>query len=147
MIVCAGAPSTNLKPGRVALRGQGPNFCVGRTVSENTLLLGKFRIPSRQFWGNREGVRIILDETDQEIEIVTKDETCAIPWMAYTAGQTLPAGAVIGGHLADGSHTYIAKMTIGNSESFGYYNPNNKMGYYEFHGTHTTTSMDILVLI
>ena len=121
---------------------------MARTIIENTLLLGKFHIITKYFWANNAGVSVgPIYPANQEIELLTKDEACAVPWMAYTVGQTLPDGAVIGGHLADGSLTYVAKITHDSEEAFGYYSPMNTLAYYEKTGIHTTMSMDILVLI
>ena len=134
--------------GRVRVQGENPILCVARMISENTFLLGKLNFRAGIFRANNGGVSVgPIDDTDQEIDILTKDETCSVPWMAYTAGQTLPAGAVTGGHLADGSITYVAKIIHGSAESFGYYTPTTSLAYYEFKGIHTATSMDILVLI
>ena len=60
---------------------------------------------------------------NQNFEILTKDAACPLPWMPYTAGEPLPSGAVTGGHLADRSVLYVAKIVDNNYMFFGYYNP------------------------
>ena len=80
-------------------------------------------------------------ETDEDIELLTVDATCPLPWMSYTAGELLPIGAVTGGHLADGSETYVVKVNNNNDEFvvFGYYNNHSALVYYEGYGVQTTT--------
>ena len=68
-------------------------------------------------YANREGVQIgpVL-ETYQDIELLTVDATCPLPWMSYTACEPLPVGAVTGGRLADGSETYVVKVIHNKNE-------------------------------
>ena len=79
--------------------------------------------------------------------IPCKDVTCPLPWMSYRAGDQLPFGTVTGGQLADGTVTYVVKVNHQGYISFGYYEPNAAVAYYERFGVQTTTSMDILVLL
>ena len=131
---------------RVPVRA--PNSYVARIAKGSTLLLGKFDITQGRFWSNNNGVRAgPIYEIDQEIDFLTKHQACTVIWMAYTAGQTLPVGAVIGGHVADGSVTHVARMTHNGREVLGYYHPKTKLAYYEQMGKQTATLMDILVLI
>ena len=118
-------------------------------MNGENVLLGKFKICYGKYYANDEGVAIgPIFETGQEIESLTKDVTCTMPWMAYTAWETLPDRAVTGGRLADGSPTYVTKITHTDQRLvFGYCNPKTKLAYNEATGPHTTTSMDILVVI
>ena len=120
---------------------------VARIVSKNILLIGKYRNVNRDFWANREGARVHVHETNQQIYILTKDEACSVLWMDYIAGKTLRVGTVTGGHLADGSVTYAAKITHDGQDVFGYHNPKSELAYYEFGGVWTAASMQILVLM
>ena len=45
-----------------------------------------------------------------------------VPWSS-TSGADLPTGAIMGGHLDDGTDLYVAKMLVGNSMLLGYHNP------------------------
>ena len=137
------------EPGRVPVQAyQGSQMLyVARIVSENNLLIGKYRSVNRYFWANREGARVHVHETNQHIEILTKHEACSVLWMDYIAGKTLPVGAVTGGHLADGSVTCLVKITHGGQYVFGYYNSKSELAYYEMAGVRTATSMQILVLV
>ena len=134
------------KPGwvtvRVAIRD------VARIVRADSVLIGNFYFRRGQVWANKKGVSIgPINEADQDIELLMKDATCPLPWIPYTAGEPLPFGAVAGGHLADGSAIYVAKMIHNSYAVFGYYNPTSSLAFYETNGIHTTTSMDILMLI
>ena len=120
---------------------------VARIVSENILLIGKYRSLDRDFWANKEDVRIRAYATNQSIEILTSENACSVLWMDYTAGKALHVGAVAGGHLADGTVTYVAKIMHNGQHVFGYYNSKRELAYYELSGVHTAASMQILVLM
>ena len=136
---------SNQEPGSVTVRVAAGN--VARIVSVDTVLIGNSYPRSGQFWSNMEGVSVgPIREVDQDIELLIKDATCPFPWMSYTAGEPHPSGAVAGGHLDDGSATYVARVIHGGYAVIAYYSPKSSLAYYESGGTHTTTSMDILVL-
>ena len=129
---------------------QGTHGYAARITSDGAVLIGTiYNSSSAVFWANKEGVSIgPVYEADQDIELLLKDATCPLPWMPYTAGEPLPSGAVAGGRLTDGSAMYVAKIISGKGHVvFGYYNPKPALAYYESNGIHTTTSMDILVLL
>ena len=121
---------------------------LARIKTDDALVVGKFHANlGGHFWANKEGVAIgPLYETDQDIEFLTMDPNCTLPWMPYTAGGLLPDGAVSGGHLLDGSVTYVSKI-INDLLVFGYLNTKTKLVYYEMGGAKTKTSMEILVLL
>ena len=138
--------SSDREPDWVVLRGT--DGYAARIVSGEALLIGTFYTGAEDFWGNKQSTSIgPVCEADQDIEFLSKDATCPLPWMPYTAGEPLPLGAVAGGHLADGSATYVARVMHNNRFVFGYYNPQSASAYYESGGIHTTTSMDMLVLL
>ena len=128
---------------------QGSHGYAARITSDGAVLIGTIYTSPAAFWANKQGVSIgPVYEADQDIELLLKDATCPLPWMPYTAGEPLPLGAVAGGHLADGSAIYVAKIISGGwLVVFGYYNPESAIAYYESFGVHTATSMDILVLL
>ena len=134
------------EPGSVTVRVGSVD--VARIVSGDTVLIGNFDFLSRQFWFNVKGVSFgPIYEADQDIELLIKDATCSLPWMPYIAGEPLPFGAVAGGHLADGTATYVAKVIRNRYAVIGHYNPKSPLAYHEFGGIHTPISMDILVLL
>ena len=95
-----------------------------------------------------EGIKVgPINGIEHDIEFLFKDADCPLLWMPYTVGDPLPFGSVFGGHLADGSATYVVKEVIPNSVAFGYYSSKSALAYYASGGVHTTTSMDISVLI
>ena len=139
-----------VEPGRVPFKVLNTYYSyVAKISSENNVFIWRFNIQSGKFWANKKGILIgPIRTTDQEIAILTKSEDCTVPWLAYTAGETLPDGAVAEGRLADGSPTYVAKVNHGGRLGLGYYNPKSKLVYYEaYTEAHTSTSMDILVLV
>ena len=75
------------------------------------------------------------------------DPTCTLLWMNYTAGGSLPRGAISGGYLSDGSKTYVSKVVHENKLSFGYYNIGSQMAYYEQDDVHTTRTMEQFLLL
>ena len=132
----------------VEVRFLGKIIYLARMITENTLLVGKFNHGDGWFWANNDGVRVgpVL-EKDQNIEFLTMDPACTLPWMAYMAGGLLPVGIVSGGLLPDGSTTYVSKVTHHDLLTFGYYNAETERVYYELGGVHTKASMEILVLL
>ena len=70
------------------------------------------------------------------------------PWMSHTAGEPLLVGVIIGGHLADGSATYVVKVNDNNEfVVLDYFATKSALAYYEDYGVHTATSMEILVMV
>ena len=99
------------EPGWVPVVGKNGDNYVARTVSGDVSLIGTYDTYSSAFWANNAGMAVgPVKQTDQDIEFLTKDPACPLPWMSYTAGEPLPSGAVIGGRLVDGSATYVAKV-------------------------------------
>ena len=137
---------SNQEPGWVTVRVASAD--VARIFSGDVVLIGNFYFQIREFWANNQGLNIgPVYEVDQDVELLMKDATCPLPWMPYTAGEPLPIGAFAGGHLADGSATYVAKVVHNDYVVFGYYHPTSALAFYETGGIYTTTSMEILLLI
>ena len=126
------------KAGWVPIQERNGHIYVGRTTSNDLLIIGSFFVGGGELCTNREGERMCFVAENQNIEILTKDTACPLPWMPYTAGEPLPSGAVAGGHLADGSALYVMKIAD---------NPKESLAYYEHSGARTTTSMEMLILL
>ena len=122
---------------------------VGRAVIGDSVVIGNLYHRSGHFWANAEGIGIsLMDGANSDVEILTKDVACPLPWMPYIAGETLPYGAVTGGRYADGSDTYVVKvMHSTGTPSWGYYHPASALAYYELWGALTASSMEILVIL
>ena len=136
--------------GLVPVQIAGGYRYVARLGGNDVIPVGSFRETLRDFYANMEGEVIgPVYDSDQNIEILTKNAACQVPWMSYTAGEPLPFGAVPGGRLPDGSATYVAKVAhhSDGEQLVGYYNSKSGLAFYEYYGTQTTTSMDILVLL
>ena len=83
-----------------------------------------------------------------EIDILTVDPACNLPWMSYTSGAPFPTGAVIGGNLADGTTLYVVYVDDGtNRPAYGYYNPTSEVAHYEIGGGRESTTMRLLILL
>ena len=123
--------------------------CLARIAIGNTLLIGKFVVaPLNTFWANNEGAQLVpVSETDQDIEFLSVDPACPVPWIPYTAGESLPFGVISGGHLSDGSITYVSKVIVNGYTVFDYYHARSELACYEYGGAQTTTSMELLVLL
>ena len=62
-----------------------------------------FKTPlSAELWANKECVSVFpVYGAGQDLELLIKDATCHLPWMAYTTGEPRLNGAVTGGHLTN----------------------------------------------
>ena len=141
---------THREAGRIPVQAQfgGSVIHLARMITNSTLLIGKFVVDRNKFWANNEGMRVgHISETGEGVEFLTMDLTCTLLWMNYTAGGILPDGVISGGYLPDGSKTYASIVAHGGKLSFGYYNRESQVTYYEQLGVHTTRSMEILVLL
>ena len=128
------------EPGRVPVNEKiHQHIRTGRVLTNGALVVGKVD-PSGIFYANDHGTEI---SERNNIEFLTKDPTCTVLWMPYTTDETLPIGAVSGGRLSDGSITYVCKL----SHLICYYDEGTQQAYYANSGAHTTTTMEILVLV
>ena len=134
--------------GRLPVEVQDRNArYLARIKTQDTLLVGKFRPESGMFLANNEGERVgSIHESDHDVEFLTMDPACTLPWMPYTAGAILPAGVISEGVLPDRSTTYVCKVTQGARFVFGYYNTEAQLGFYEWYGPNTNMSINILYI-
>ena len=121
---------------------------LARIKTCDSLLVGKFLPETGVIFANNEGevVGPIL-ELDQDIEFLTMDPACTLTWMPYTAGGLLPVGVISEGPLSDGSITYVSRVTHKDSLTFGYYNTEAELAFYDWHGPRTKTSIEVVVLL
>ena len=119
---------------------------LGRLMSPNSYALPvKFFNSSRRAWSVLDG-----EQTKRGTkEILNIQNGCGVIWVSYTAGDTIPTGAVVGGYLArdGGIDLYVVRGRALGFEIFGYYNPVNALGYVALNGANSLTSMEMLVLI
>ena len=120
------------------------------TCSVGRLRINTHVVPGKYFHG-RDDLWSVLNgvEVGHGVkEILTVNHNGQVAWMPFRAGDTLPVGAVAGGHLGDnGSLLYVMRATAGSLHPFGYYNPLTVLGYLPQHGVVEVTNMDILVLL
>ena len=124
------------------------NLYLARLLIGDALVVGKFKPFNGNFLVNNGNVDVgPIKEIDYNIEFLTIDPNCTELWIPYTAGELLPDGVISGGHLTDGSTTYVTKVIHDNVLAFGYYNTEFELAYYKQRGLHTTSSMELLVLL
>ena len=125
---------------------------IARLVIGQALVVGKFLERYGKIFGNDEGtsVEVAYDETLGH-GLLMSDPACTLSWLQYIPHTEIPSGAVIGGHLADGSPTYVAKVYhTRNGNNYlvpGYYNTKTGMAYAEAWGPQTSTDMMMLILL
>ena len=137
------------EPGRVPVQMHDGHetVYVARVLRSNALIPGKYVTTGKAFWCSIEGEKtgpINLDD----VSVLTADPACTLPLMPYTSGAPIPPGAVVGGHLADGTTLYVVYVDDGtNRPAYGYYNPSSEIAHYEMHGSRTITTMRLLILL
>ena len=137
------------EPGRVPVQMHDGHetVYVARVLRSNALIPGKYATSGNGFWCSIEG-----DATGpinlEDVSVLTTDPACTLPLMPYTSGAPIPPGAVIGGHLADGTNLYVMYVEDGSKQpAYGYYNPSSRVAHWEMHGSQTTTTMLLLILL
>ena len=136
------------EPGRVAF-GASKNRPAARIKRGEALVVGKYVADHNpRIFANNQGERIVaVQGSGNVIEVLTTIASCPLFWVRYTGGNPLPRGVVVGGYLANGKATYVARVQYSTALTCGYYNPDTEMAYYEFRRTRTSSTMEILILI
>ena len=86
-------------------------------------------------------------------EALEVSPACQIQWVQYSAGNDVPLGSIVGGHMASGSCSdlYVVRVTTrrdGHDVNVsGYYDPASQKAYAVFVGAHTYSEMEILVVV
>ena len=119
---------------------------VGRLVTTHRLP-GKYHVLMKHMVSVLDGNTI----TTGEKEILDVQDGCQVIWVSYTAGNTLPLRAVVGGYIAgrgsDDTDLYVIRTTHNGLIIDGYYNPKTNRGHYQYFGAHELSQMDMLVLL
>ena len=136
--------------GFVPVKGAGSY--VARMVIGQALVVTRLMTRRMRIYGNHDGTQIDVpyDETLGH-ELLMADPACTLSWVQHIPHTEIPSGAVIGGHLADGSPTHVAKTHYtrngNNYLVLGYYEPNTGLAYFEAWGPKTSTDIMILILL
>ena len=119
---------------------------ISRWIQGNTLIPGKYTTEGRTFWCSNEGDRVSQNSLD-DVNVLTTNPACTLSWMPYTSGAPIPTEAVIGGHLADNTKLYVARVdnVVNNRLAFGYYNPRSEKAHCELGGVHIATVLHLLI--
>ena len=123
----------------------GNNFAVGR-FEDGGLLLPAWCDGGGDCKSTHETV--YYTSTSGEYLLVTPG--CPILWVPWsgTPGEDLPTGALVGGHLSDGTKLYVAKAWVGNTVfRLGYYNPVTALGHFWYTYDRPTSHVSLLILI
>ena len=78
---------------------------------------------------------------DTAFEVLLVKESCSLSWVYYNAssGNAMPPGAIMGGHLADGTQLYVAIAYMTDTVNLlGFYNQRTRMGAYYHNGVQNT---------
>ena len=85
-------------------------------------------------------------QTNTAIEVLAVDMACLQFWVAMEAGSSLPEGAVVAGHLSDGTALYTARFWPRSKLNYGYYNPQTNRAHGEEAGVRSSTTFEVLVV-
>ena len=116
----ASLETTGLLSVNEKLDGWDPHYAVRAMVGGDLLILN---------WSPTETVARGVDRNEEAVEVhswqqMVFEPICNFKWVSYWAGDPIPEGAVVGGHLADGTPLYIVMtLSISILRPIGYYNP------------------------
>ena len=82
-------------------------------------------------------------------DVLVVNEACSLLWVDYDAssGNSMPPGAVVGGHLADKTPLHVAVIFVGEHyHVIGYYNHVSKVGICDY-ATRVTINQIVKILI
>ena len=102
------------------LEAWDPHYAVRAIVEGDWLVLN---------WSPTESVARGVDRNGEAVEVhswqqMVFEPICSFQWARYRAGDPIPEGAVVGGHLADGTPLYVVMTrSLTNRRPIGYYNP------------------------
>ena len=125
---------------------QSQECSIGRLQTANAIVPGKYLHGSGDIWSIINGAEVANVGVK---EILTVNNECQVLWMPFHAGDTLPLGAVRGGHLENsGTTLYVVRAGAGPTLiPLGFYDPVTALGYLAYYGVEEVTDMEILVLL
>ena len=114
---------------------------VSRLKTGGRVLPGTYFHSAEKFYAADNGATTTIGDE----EILTVRAGCLVTLVRFIAGDTIPVGAVVGGHLGDdNSKIYVVRRR----SEFGYYDPVSAQGYTPYYGdSGVTDELDILVLL
>ena len=130
----------------VILRPSGQDMAPGRYVLPSSdVVPGKLYIHKNIFYTVYKGEGVSYSTHTEVLQVA---EECHVTWMNYTAGDDIPVGGVVGGHLftKGGSNLYLVRAPVGSGDlQYGYYDPGAVKGFIEFNGVNAFTNVDMMV--
>ena len=117
---------------------------VGRMVSPPNVLPGKY-LHERNTIYTLLGGNSLSSGTSELLNVHTG---CQVTWLPFSAGDTLPMGAVEGGFVASsGATLYVIRWPADQFTVFGYYDPHTAKGYLPYLAGVNLDHMELLVLL
>ena len=110
--------------------------------------VGDFLLPGAYRNGNTKSAMDGIRQSSYAGEYLLVHPACLVMWVSWdsTSGSHLPTGAIVGGHLANGSPLYIAKGWAKlDTMKIGYYNPVTSRGHFWAFAEYQLTVMSLLV--
>ena len=122
---------------------------IGRVFVNDDLVVGKVVPHLNRFYSvhpsGTSDVRL-----DTGYEKVAVDASGSVTWVWYNAtkGQPLPTGALIGSYVAaTGTPLYVSRLMPTNDLLVvGYYNPQNRKAWGQFHGIKCGATFEVMVI-
>ena len=143
-------PSDYEKALTVILPRSGGDTAPGRYVLPSSdVVPGNFFLHDNKLYTVHDG-RAWYSGSTHPKEVLQVAPECHVTLIDYTAGEDIPRGAVVGGHLSDehGSDLYLIRGLVGNGNlHYGYYDPTNAEGYIESMGVNVLNEMEIMILL
>ena len=102
------------------LYGWDPHYAVRAMVNGDLLILNWSPTESVARGADRNGNAVAMNTWQQMVF----EAGLSFKWVRYTTGTPVPKGAVVGGHLADGTPLYVAiPLGLSSRRLIGYYDP------------------------
>ena len=135
---------------RIVVMGNG-KWYVGRLHHNDEILPGRLTAKKVKTVSLVNGpVEIAAKIDNPDVEYIVVSDTCSIVWVSYVAGDWMHPRAVVGGRKANGGPLFVAALWVSNTAmksmySYGYYDPETKLGYVLFGGAQSNFTANIMV--
>ena len=135
---------------RIVVMGDGKMY-VGRLHHSDETLPGRLTAIKVKTVSLVNGPTTITENIDNpDVEYLVVSDTCSIIWVPYDTGNRMPSRAVVGGRKANGESFFVAALWVTNADmksiySYGYYDPETKLGYAALTGAQSNSTVNIMV--
>ena len=127
-----------------------PKQFVARVTYQTHVVPGKIH-PNymHSFWTSL-GSQVVNHYYAQDVpavEVMTIDVSCFQFWIPLQTGSSLPEGALVAGHLNDGTPLYTARFFAGSKLIYGYYNPQTKRAHGKETIIRSSSTFEVLIVL